>query len=45
MKVRIHNNDNTDTCDYEGTIEEIREQSKDRLKSSNWNKGWSEVIK
>jgi len=45
MKVKIHNNDNTDEIVYEGkTIEDIREQFKERKKLSTWNKGWSEVI-
>jgi uncharacterized protein YjlB len=44
MKIRIHNNDDTDYCDYEGTIEEILEQSRDRIKQEDWKNGWSETI-
>lgn len=45
MKIRIHNNDSTDSIDYEAdTVEEIREQAKERIKLPTWNNGWSEVI-
>ncbi len=45
IKIRIHNDDSTDHCDYEAeTIEEIREQSAERIKLPTWSKGWSEVI-
>lgn len=45
MRIRIHNNNNTDYCDYEAeTIEEIREQVKDRIKLPGWDNGWSEQI-
>lgn len=45
MKIRIHNNDSTDHCDYEGeNIEEIKEKCADRIKLPTWSNGWSEVI-
>lgn len=45
MIVRVHNNDDTDYCDYEAeTIEEIRELAKNRIHSETWDKGWSERI-
>jgi len=45
MKIRIHNNDDTDTVDYEAdTVEEIRKQAAERIKLPTWNKGWSERI-
>lgn len=45
MKVRLYNNDSTDSVDYEwDTIEEIREQAKERIKLPTWKNGWSEVI-
>ena len=45
MKIRIHNNEDTDYCDYEAdTIEEIKEMCKDRILLTTWNKGWSEVL-
>lgn len=46
MKIRIHNDNDTDYIDYEGeTIEEIREKAADRLKMKGWKNGWSEEIK
>ena len=46
MRIRLHNNDSTDSVDYEGeTVEDIREQAKNRLKLPTWNAGWSEVIR
>ena len=45
MKLRLHNNDDTDFCDYEAdTIEEIREQAKNRIALPTWSNGWSEVL-
>ena len=45
MTIRIHNNDNSDYCDYTAdTIEEIRDLCADRIKSNEWNEGWSEII-
>lgn len=45
MKVRIHNNDDTDYADYEAdTIKEIREQAKVRITLPTWNEGYSEVL-
>lgn len=45
MKVRLHNNDSTDYCDYEGeNVEDIREKAKNRIKLPTWDKGWSEVL-
>ena len=44
MKIKLHNNDNTDEIVYEGTLEEIREVAKERIKLPTWDKGWSEVI-
>jgi len=46
IKIRLHNNDDTDYCDYEGeTVEHIREQAKGRLLLATWNNGWSERLK
>lgn len=45
MKIRLHNNDGSDNIVYEGdTIEEIREQAKERIKLPTWKLGWSEVL-
>lgn len=44
MKIKLHNNDNSDSVIYSGTLEEIREQAKERMKSTNWKNGWSEEI-
>ena len=44
MEIKLHNNDNTDSIIYSGTLEEIREQSKERIKLSSWKDGWSEKI-
>ena len=44
MKIRLHNDDSTDHADYEGTLEEIREQAKERIKLPTWSNGWSEVL-
>jgi len=45
MIIRIHNNDDTDYCDYEAdTIEEIKEMCKYRIKLPSWANGWSEII-
>ena len=44
MKIRVWNNDSTDYCDYEGTLEEIREQAKERITLPTWKDGWSEVV-
>ena len=44
MKIRVWNDDSTDYCDYEGTLEEIKEQAKERIKLPTWSNGWSEVL-
>jgi len=44
MKIRLHNNDSTDHVDYEGTLDEIQQQAKTRIRSEGWNSGWSEVL-
>lgn len=45
MIIRVHNNDDTDYCDYEAeTIEEIRELAKNRIQLPTWDRGWSERI-
>ena len=45
MTYRIHNDDDTDYCDYTAdTIEEIKELCKDRIMSKGWSNGWSEKI-
>lgn len=45
MKVRLHNNNDTDSVDFEAdTIEEIREQAKPRIALPWWDKWWSEEI-
>ena len=43
MKIKLHNN-GSDSIIYSGTIEEIREQAKERMLSSSWKDGWSEEI-
>ena len=45
MIIRIWNDDSTDHCDYEGTLEEIHEQCQKRIKTPTWKNGWSETIK
>ncbi len=46
MKIRLWNNDSTDSCIFEAeTIEEIREQAKSRIKLPTWKDGWSEKVK
>jgi len=44
MKIRVYNNDSTDSITYEGTLEEIIEQAKLRLTLLDWEHGWSEEI-
>jgi len=44
MVIRIYNNDGSDYCDYEGTLEEIRAKCADRIKEANWCNGHSEVL-
>lgn len=44
MKIKLHNNDNSDSVVYSGTLAEIREQAKERIKSTDWKDGWSEQI-
>lgn len=45
MKIKLHNNDSTDSVIYEGeTIEDIMLQAKERLKLFSWSKDWSEII-
>lgn len=45
MKVRIHNNDDTDQIDVEGeSLEEIREEVEELIKRPSWCNGWSETI-
>ncbi len=44
MKIRLWNNDSTDYCDYEGTLEEIKEQAKARMTLPTWKDGWSETL-
>ena len=45
MKIRIWNNDSTDSVVYEAeTVEEIREKASERIKLPTWDKWWSEVI-
>lgn len=45
IKIRIHNNDNTDFVDYEGnTVDDIQKQAKNRIKLPAWNHGWSERL-
>ena len=46
MKIRIHNNDDTDSVVYEAeTLEEIKKIASERIKLPTWDKGWSEEIK
>jgi len=44
MKIRIHNDDNTDYIDLEWTLEEIKLQAKDRIILPWWKNWWSEEI-
>lgn len=45
MKIRLHNNDDTDFVDYEAdTIGEIRELAHDRTQILGWEQGWSEIL-
>lgn len=45
MTYRIWNDDSTDYVDYTGdTIDEIKEQCKNRIKLPGWSNGWSEKI-
>lgn len=45
MRIRIHNNDDTDYVDFEAdTVEEIREMCKERIALPDWRNGWSEVL-
>ena len=44
MKIRVYNNDGSDYVDYEGTIEEIREDCAERITLPDWRDGHSEVL-
>lgn len=44
MTIRLWNNDSSDYVDYTGTLEEIREDAKERIKLPSWKNGWSEEI-
>ena len=44
MIIRIYNNDGSDYADYEGTLEEIREECKSRIALDSWKNGHSEVL-
>ena len=44
MKIKLHNNNDSDSVIYSGTLEEIREQATERIKSDSWKDGWSEQI-
>ena len=44
MKIRVYNNDGSDYCDYEGTLEEIKEQAKQRITLPGWSEGHSEIL-
>ena len=44
MEIKLHNNDDLDSIIYSGTLEEIREQAKERILLSTWKDGWSEEI-
>ena len=45
MKLRLHSSDGTDYIYYEGeTVDEISEQSKERMKLPTWKDGWSEIL-
>jgi len=44
MEIKLHNNDNTDSIIYVGTIDEIKEQAKERIVLPSWKNGWSEEI-
>ena len=44
MIIRIYNNDGSDYADYEGTLEEIREECNSRIALDSWKNGHSEVL-
>lgn len=44
MKIKLHNNNDTDSIIYKGTLEEIRQQSKRRISLPDWKDGWSEEL-
>ena len=44
MIIRIYNNDGSDYADYEGTLEEIREECKSRIALDSWKNGHSEIL-
>jgi len=44
MEIRIYNDDSTDYVDYEWTLEEIREQAKERIALPWWENWWSEQV-
>lgn len=44
MKIKLHNNDDSDSVIYTGTLKEIRIQATSRLTLPNWKNGWSEEI-
>ena len=44
MIIRVYNNDGSDYCDYEGTVEENNEMCAERIRLSSWCNGWSEIL-
>ena len=44
MKIKLHNNNDSDSIIYSGTLDDIREQAKERILLPNWKDGWSEEI-
>ena len=43
MKIKLHNNNNTDAIIYTGTLEEIRKQASERIKLPSWKNGWRQT--
>ena len=36
MIIRVYNNDGSDYCDYEGTVEEIKAMCAERIRLTPW---------
>lgn len=45
MRIRLWNDDTTDSVVYEGeTVCECQDQAKERISLPGWKHGWSEVL-
>lgn len=44
MKIKIHNNNNSDSIIYSGTLEKIRKQAQKIVVLPEWKTGWCEEI-